>query len=147
MTPTLYGRIQTRVLILGFAGLLVALFITPVLPTGTLSLNQAYRVTLSILVAVILVGVLWELLYHFLQQFRWEKDWPTLFGLLTILNEGLLIWVLVRYSGLVVPIRLRPSLTAFALDFAVTWLVFWFVVNGPVRVVLPRWRFNGGRVW
>ena len=23
----------------------------------------------------------WEFLYHGLQQFRWEKDWPTLFGL------------------------------------------------------------------
>ena len=110
MLPTLNGRIQTRVLVLGFLGLLVALVITPVLPTGDLSLGQAYRVTLSVLLATVLVGVLWELLYHFVQQFRWEKDWPTLFGLLTMINEGLLIYLLVRCTTMIVPEHLRPSL-------------------------------------
>ena len=36
----------------------------------------------------------WEFVYHFLQQFRWEKDWPSLFGLVTGVNEGALVWVL-----------------------------------------------------
>ena len=96
MLPTLNGRIQTRLLALSAIGFVIALIITPVLPTGSLSLGQAYRVTLSVLLATVLAGVLWELLYHFLQQFRWEKDWPTLFGFATILNEGALMWVLVR---------------------------------------------------
>ena len=146
MLPTLNGRIQTRVLVLGFLGLLVALVITPVLPTGDLSLGQAYRVTLSVLLATVLVGVLWELLYHFVQQFRWEKDWPTLFGLLTMINEGLLIYLLVRCTTMIVPEHLRPSLTAFLIQFVVTWLVFWVVVNGPMRLVFHRWRFAGGRL-
>ena len=145
MLPTLNGRIQTRVLGLGITGIFVLLWITPVLPTGWLSLAQSYRVTISVLVAVVLVGVLWELLYHFLQQFRWEKDWPTLFGLLTAINEGIVIWLLLRYTTLVVPEYLRPSLIAFLIQFIVTWLVFWLVVNGPIRVVCHRWRFSGGR--
>jgi len=145
MLLTLNGRIQTRILVLGALGFLVAVIITPVLPTGSLSLGQAYRVTLSVLLATVLVGVLWELLYHFLQQFRWEKDWPTLFGFWTIINEAALMWVLVRYTTIVLPRALYPSLTAFLIQFTVTWIVFWLVVNGPMRVVFHRWRFRGGR--
>ncbi|MGW4718948.1 hypothetical protein [Nocardia sp. NPDC004260] len=145
MLPTLNGRIQTRLLALSVIGFAVALFITPLLPTGALSTGQAYRVTLSVLLATVLVGVLWELLYHLLQQFRWEKDWPTLFGLVTILNEGALIWVLVRYTTVVLPEHLRPSLAAFLIQFVVTWIAFWLIVNGPMRVVFHRWRFQGGR--
>ncbi|WP_330230900.1 hypothetical protein OHA40_34030 [Nocardia sp. NBC_00508] len=145
MLPTLNGRIQTRVLALSVIGFFVALIITPFLPTGSPSIGQAYRVTLSVLLATVLVGVLWELLYHFLQQFRWEKDWPTLFGFVTILNEGALMWVLVRYTTVVLPGQLRPSLAAFLLQFVSTWIVFWLIVNGPMRVVFHRWRFQGGR--
>jgi hypothetical protein len=145
MLPTLNGRIQTRVLGLGVIGFFVAFVITPVLPTGDLSLAQSYRVTLSVLLAVVLVGVLWELVYHGLQQFRWEKDWPTLFGLLTAVNEGIVVWLLVRYTTIAVPEDLRPSLTAYLIQFIITWLAFWLFVNGPMRVVFHRWRFAGGR--
>ncbi len=34
---------------------------------------------------------------------------------------------------------------AFFWHFLTTWLLIWFVVNGPLRVLLPRWRFRGGR--
>src|SRR5262245_4764820 len=122
MLPTLNGRIQTRILALGVIGFVVALLITPLLPTADLSAAQSYRVTLSVLLAIIVVGVLWELVYHFLQQFRWEKDWPTLFGLLTGINEGILMWLLVRYTTIVVPKELRPSPTAYLIQFIVTWL-------------------------
>jgi hypothetical protein len=108
MLPTLNGRIQTRLIALGVIGFFVAFFITPVLPTGDLTLGQSYRVTFSVLLAVMLLGVPWELLYHGLQQFRWEKDWPTLFGLITAVNEGLLVWILLRYTTIIVPEHLRP---------------------------------------
>lgn len=100
----------------------------------------------AILAAVVIAGIGWEFLYHFLQQFRWEKDWPTLFGLVTIVNEGLLMGLLVYRTTVVVPRDLRPSALAFTIDFVLTWLAFWLFVNGPIRVLLPRWRFNGGRV-
>ncbi|WP_433716240.1 hypothetical protein ACQP2U_21110 [Nocardia sp. CA-084685] len=145
MLLTLNGRIQTRILALGIIGLLVTAIITPVLPTGPLSLGNAYRVTLSVLLATVLIGVLWELLYHFLQQFRWEKDWPTLFGFWTVINEAALMWVLVDHTTIVLPRALHPSLTAFLIQFIVTWIVFWLIVNGPLRVVFHRWRFQGGR--
>jgi hypothetical protein len=145
MLPTLNGRIQTRLIALGVIGFFVAFFITPVLPTGDLTLGQSYRVTFSVLLAVMVLGVPWELLYHGLQQFRWEKDWPTLFGLITAINEGLLVWILLRYTTIIVPEHLRPSFAAFFIQFVMTWLAFWLIVNGPMRVPFHRWRFQGGR--
>ncbi|MBJ8347462.1 hypothetical protein [Antrihabitans sp. YC2-6] len=145
MLPTLNGRLQTRILGLGLIGFFVALVITPFLPTGDLSIAQSYRVTLTVLLTTVLVGVLWEFVYHGLQQFRWEKDWPTLFGLLTIVNEGIVVWLLVRHTTIVVHEDIRPTLTAFLIQFIITWLVFWLIVNGPMRLVFHRWRFAGGR--
>jgi hypothetical protein len=48
--------------------------------------------TFAILLVVGVAGVAWEVLYHALQQFRWEKDWPTGLGLLTGINEGIVAW-------------------------------------------------------
>lgn len=146
MLPTLNGRIQTRIFVLGLVGLLVALIITPFIRPADTSLADGYLVTISVLLATVIIGIGWEFVYHLLQQFRWEKDWPTLFGLITILNEGALIWVLVEYTGVVVPERLRPSTGAFLTQFVLTWLAFWLLVNGPMRIFFHRWRFSGGRL-
>src|SRR4051812_8510127 len=101
MLPTLNGRIQTRIFALAVIGGLTQLWLTPLLPgTGGMSMGDLYKATFSILVATIVLGVGWEIVYHLLMQFRWEKDWPTLFGLVTIVNEGALIWALVRAGAL-----------------------------------------------
>lgn len=143
MLPTLNGRIQTRIFLLATVGVLWTLIITPVLPTGS-PLGGSYRTTFTVLLLVAVLGVLWEFLYHGIQQFRWEKDWPTIFGLLTGINEGLLIWFLI--AGGVIPwIDSLPG-PAFVVDFATTWLVVWLVANGPMRVPFIHWRINGGRL-
>ncbi len=146
MLPTLNGRIQTRIFVLLVIGGLVQLLITPLLPgTGDTALRALYRVTFGILLATTVLGVAWELLYHALMQFRWEKDWPTLFGLVTVVNEGALVWVLARAGVLPgVPPDLRAS--TFLVDFLVVWLVTWLWVNGPMRIFSVHWRFNGGRL-
>ncbi len=140
MVPTLNGRIQTRIFVLAVVGGIWTLLITPLLPDGA-PLQASYRATFFVLLLVIVIGVLWELLYHFLQQFRWEKDWPTALGLVTVLNEGLLIWILVTTGvGPEVPFG------SFLVHFVSTWIVVWLVVNGPMRVPFVRWRFLGGRL-
>ncbi|MGB9378716.1 MAG: hypothetical protein WCB04_14515 [Mycobacteriales bacterium] len=143
MLVTLNGRIQTRIFILLTVGLLVTLVVTPFLP-GRGSLADTYAVTLLVLVVVTVLGVGWELIYHGLQQFRWEKDWPTMFGLLTAINEGLLVWALVA-AGAVPGIDGVRGVT-FVFDFAAVWLVTWLWVNGPMRVPFVHWRFRGGRL-
>jgi hypothetical protein len=144
VVPTLYGRIQTRIVLLIVVGGIWTLIITPFLPTGQ-SLSASYRTTFLVLLTVLVLGVLWEFVYHGLQQFRWEKDWPTFFGLLTMINEGIVVW-LVLSAGLVPGVDDVP-LSAFLIQFITTWLVVWLVANGPVQIFFSRWRFRGGRFW
>jgi hypothetical protein len=142
--PTLGGRIQTRLFLLAVVGGLVTLIIVPVLPI-TASLSVKYQDMFVILAAVAVLGVAWEFLYHFLMQWRWEKDWPTMFGLLTAIPEGLLVWLLLA-AGVVPGIRGTVPGTAYVIDFGAVWLAVWLVANGPMRVPFIRWRFHGGRV-
>ena len=140
MLPTLNGRIQTRIFMLATLGSLITLVLTPILPG-----DPDYKTTYAILATVAVLGVIWELIYHGIQQFRWEKDWPTLFGFITCVNEGALVWILLKAE--VVPgIDGVPKFSAFLIDFLVIWMVIFFWVNGPMRVPLIRWRFFGGRI-
>jgi hypothetical protein len=141
--PTLNGRIQTRVFLLAVVGSAWTAVITPALPTGA-PLGGSYRATFSVLLVVTVLGVLWEFLYHGVQQFRWEKDWPTLFGLLTAVPEGLLVWFL--FAGGAITWVEGITGPVFVLHFASTWLLVWLTANGPMRVPFVHWRFNGGRL-
>ncbi|MCK9900269.1 hypothetical protein CC117_17930 [Parafrankia colletiae] len=143
MVPTLAGRLQTRLFLLATVGTLLTVLITPVLPTDA-PLGAACRASFGVLFTVAVIGLGWELAYHGLQQFRWEKDWPMLFGLLTALNEGLLVWLAVRAGA--VPGADGLAGAAFLVHFAVVWLGVWLTANGPMRVPFLRWRFRGGRL-
>ena len=143
MLPTLNGRLQTRIFMLVVFGGLITLVLTPILPG-----DPDYRTTYLILAAVLVLGIVWELIYHGIQQFRWEKDWPTMFGLITAINEGALVWLLLDLE--LVPGIDYPSdgvpFWAFFIDFAVIWFIVWIWTNGPMRVPFIRWRFFGGRI-
>lgn len=145
MTPTLSGRVQTRFFLLAVVGALWTALHTPFLPTpDPVATIDLYRITFTALLLVAVVGLAWELLYHLLQQLRWEKDWPTLLGLLTGIPEGLVVyWLLQR--GLPWAVGSVPA-TTFAISFATTWLLVWATANGPLRIVLVRWRLRGGRL-
>ncbi len=139
MVPILSGRLQTRLVVLGLVGLLWTLLVTPLLALGG-DLGATYRATLFGWGATLLLGlVLWEPLYHGLMQFRWEKDWPTLFLLLESIPEAALVGLLLWQVG--------PPATpgVFVAHFFSTWIVVFLVIVGPLRVPFIRWRFRGGR--
>lgn len=148
MIPTLRGRIQTRLFAVLVIGGIWTAIVTPVLPAmpSDLEGGGSYGMTFSILIAVAVLGVLWELLYHYLQQWRWEKDWPTQFGLLTGINEAVLVGLLLR-AGLVPGVDdPGPPVATWLTHFATTWIVIFLFLNGPMKVVFLRWRFRGGRL-
>ena len=154
MTPTLAGRLQTRIFLLLVIGVPWTLLIGTVLPRPEgASLGDLYEVLLSAIAIVILAGVVWELIYHAFQQLRWEKDWPTLFGLLTGINEGIVTYfILTRVLpddldvGSVSVDYSEIPISTFVIHFATTWILVWLVANGPMRVFFLRWRFRGGRL-
>jgi hypothetical protein len=144
MLPTLPGRIQTRFFLLAIVGGLITLIIVPVLP-GSAPLGDKYRDGFLVLATVAVVGIAWECIYHWLMQWRWEKDWPTFFGLVTGINEGLVVWLLL-VAGAVPGIVGHVSGAAFIIQFTLVWLGVWLVANGPMRVPFIHWRFHGGRL-
>jgi hypothetical protein len=151
MIPSLSGRIQTRIFVVVVIGGLWTLLFTPLLgvPAFT-TLGDRYVETYTGLALVLVFGIGWELVYHLLQQFRWEKDWPTLFGLLTGINEGILVYLVLRArdgtTSLGLPDPAYLGTAEFFLYFWTTWIAIWLFVNGPIKVLFIRWRFRGGRI-
>ena len=146
MTPTLAGRIQSRLVLLISVGVPWTFIVAPLLATvADMTYADAMRLGIRAVVVAALAGVVWEPLYHGLQQFRWEKDWPTLFGLLTGVPEGFVVLVLLD-RGVAGELGDIP-VDAYFVHFATVWLLVWGISNGPLAILVPRWRFRGGRFW
>ena len=141
MTPTLIGRIQTRLALLATVGVVWTILVVPILPRFGASLPSVYAVAFSALILVALFGVAWEFLYHWIQQYRWEKDWPIVFSFLTGFTESIPVFAVIAASS-----DPAPPIVTFYLHFLSTWLVVWLTAIGPFRVFVLRWRFNGGRL-
>lgn len=144
MLPTLNGRIQTRIFLTLVVGGLWTLLLAPLLPVDA-GIGGRYAAAYTVLVALTVLGVGWELVYHLIQQFRWEKDWPTLFGLVTVVPEAALLGVLLA-AGVVPGLPDGVPVGAYLLHVGTTWIIVWLVANGPMRVPFVHWRFRGGRL-
>lgn len=145
MTPTLFGRLQTRFVLVWTVGLAWLFAFGPLLPMAGPSATNVYRTGIASLILVSVLGVAWELLYHLAQQIRWDKDWPTLFGLVLGLSEGFVIYHVLRAGLPWQTDAISPH--PFAWQFGTIWVAIWVVSNGPIRILFPRWRFAGGRFW
>jgi hypothetical protein len=151
MLPTLAGRIQTRLFATLVIGGIWALVLGPLLPgISGATYAERFKAQYGLLVMLAVLGVVWEVIYHGAMQFRWEKDWPTLFGLATLVPEGIVLRLVAdhgvfgdswwfRYD------RDLPTST-FLTAFLTTWIVVWLFLNGPMRIFTVHWRFRGGRL-
>lgn len=144
MTPTLFGRIQSRLALLGTVGIAWTVLIGLIAPRPEgATAGAVYKALFTALLIVAVVGVVWELVYHWLQQYRWEKDWPTIFGLLVAIPEGILAWILLQRG---IPWDVRPVAgSTFLTMFITLWLLIWAITNGPLQIFFLRWRYRGGR--
>lgn len=145
MVPTLPGRVQTRIFLLATVGVFVTAWLTPLLPAPG-PLGARYQATYCVLAAVAVLGVGWELVYHLLMQWRWEKDWPTLFALLTGVPEGVVVGAVLAAGALPGASAAALPLPAYLIYFIIVWMCAWLVAQGPLRVPFLRWRFRGGRL-
>ncbi len=138
MTPTLLGRWQTRLFLLATVGVIVTIpFSLGIIGPG------ASSVFFWILVYVALLGCLWDILYSYLQRFRWDRDWPGALQLLTGIWEGIFIAFWVRLIGL--PNGQEFSVFWFILHYSLVWLSVYIASQTLMRILFPRWRFKGGQ--
>lgn len=144
MTPTLMGRIQTRLALLGTVGVVWTLIVALFVPRPEdASSADVYKALFTALLIVAVVGVVWECVYHGLQQFRWEKDWPTVLGLVVAVPEGIVAWLLLQAG---VPFDVgEVAASTFLTMFISLWLIVWAIANGPLQIFFLRWRYRGGR--
>jgi hypothetical protein len=69
MVPTLWGRLQTRLVLLALVGGLVTAVLAPLLPVAA-PVADKYGTAFVVLAAVAVLGLGWELLYQLLMQWR-----------------------------------------------------------------------------
>jgi hypothetical protein len=157
LLPTLNGRLQTRIFLVVFVGTVWTIIVTPFVALfvdGDPELSDVYKVTFTILALVLVLGIVWEFIYHGIMQFRWEKDWPTLFGYATVINEAIVVWIVAQAlatepePGGVEWRELLSGLTVtpFLIHIVSTWIVLQLFASNLLRPIFPRWRYRGGRI-
>lgn len=141
MTPTLIGRWETRLAMLATWGALITLLFA--LFNGPEGFNETF---FYVLVYVLVFGFAWDFAFILVQRLRWDRDWPAVFQVVSGVLEGALIFVLIRLTGLPGIPEDGVALGTFLAHYGLVWLVTFIWVQGPMRALLPRWRFTGGRV-
>lgn len=134
MTPTLAGRLQTRLALSLLIGVPVALLATVLL--GGLTLGDALRG----LAVITVLGLGWDLLHQALQERRWDRDWPRLFTILSWAPEAAVSWFVLRVVDSAAPVASHLVL------FTMLWGGMLAARASLLPVLLPRWRHQGQRL-
>jgi hypothetical protein len=135
MTLTLYGRWQTRLLLFSTLGVLV---------TAPLAIAYSSSALFAALAYVTLLGLGWDILYNYMQRFRWDRDWPAAFQLLAGIWEAVVIAILFKTINLP-GLPQETPLSLFAVDYTLVWLATFTAAQTAMRILFPRWRFHGGQ--
>lgn len=144
MTPTLVGRWQTRLLLLSTVGLAVTVGYSAWFARGGSGAEPL--APLRLLGWVALLGLLWDALYSWLQEFRWDGDWPWAFHVVAGVAEGVTLFLLLRAGALPGVEYQDGDGLRVAAHYGSVWVLASCCQLGPLRALWPRWRFTGGRI-
>lgn len=134
MTPTLAGRLQTRLALSLLVGVPLSLLAAILL--GALGWGDALRG----LAAITVLGCGWDALFQAVQERRWDRDWPRLLTLLSWLPEAAGSWLVLRAFDAAAP---PGTHLAF---FTLVWGGMLAARAAVLPVLLPRWRHQGQRL-
>ena len=143
MTPTLKGRWQTRTLLTVVIGVPVTL---PFCILAFLTMPLSAPLPLVMLAVVWAVGMALDPVYQRMLQRRWDHDWPVYLQVRAGLAEGGISFLLLFgwCGGFAL---LNPGLLIlFPIHYLLVWGLSLLMVQGPIRVLLPRWRYRGGQL-
>ncbi|MDY6784648.1 MAG: hypothetical protein SW833_19240 [Cyanobacteriota bacterium] len=141
MTPTLFGRWQTRLFLFFTIGSIVTLPFA----WGIIG-NSAGIIFFRFLGYIALLGLGWDALYNFMQKFRWDRDWPAAFQLAAGIWEAMFIAIAAKVVGLP-GIPSDFPLGDFVLHYSLVWLGVFTASQTLMRILFPRWRFRGGQLF
>ncbi|OCQ97912.1 hypothetical protein BCD67_01915 [Oscillatoriales cyanobacterium USR001] len=140
MTPTLFGRWQTRLFLLATVGIVV----TMPFFLGLIGTKSGW-LFFWILGYIAIFGLIWDILYIYIQQFRWDRDWPGVFQLLGGIWEAVFLVLLVKIFGLPGISKENFDLGTFALHYSLVWVIIYLASQTLLRILFPYWRFRGGQ--
>ncbi len=139
MTFTLFGRWQTRFLLLSTVGSLLTIAIA--IKSGTFIAGQTFLTLLYLGI----FGSMWDLSYHQLQRLRWDGDWNALLQMGGAIWEGIFLITIVKLIGLPGIERGEFNLPGFIGFYTLLTLLNFLTANSLLRILSPYSRFNGGR--
>lgn len=134
MTPTLAGRLQTRLALSLLIGVPLSLLAAILL--GALGPGDALRG----LAVITVLGLGWDLLHQAVQERRWDRDWPRLLTMLSWLPEAAASWLALR----ALDAAARPA--GHLVFFTIVWGGLLVARATLLPVLLPRWRHQGQRL-
>lgn len=140
MTPTLFGRWQTRLFLLTTVGILITLPFS--LGIVEPDFGNGYFLVLAY---IALFGCGWDLVYNYLQRFRWDRDWPGVLQLLAGIWEAIFLVGCVNFVDL--PGLPKLDLFWFILHYSLVWLSVYIASQTLMRILFPLWRFRGGQIF
>lgn len=140
MTPTLFGRWQTRLLLLPTVGILITLpFALGIFSPG------ASSVYFWVLAYIAIFGIGWDILYNYLQKFRWDRDWPAIFQLFAGIWEAVFLILIIKMLKLPLPGVQTLDIGLFIRHYSFVWLGVFLASQTIMRILFPHWRFRGGQ--
>ena len=147
MTPTLWGRITTRILLFILIGLPVTFFYA----WWQTSWNWPPSIVPFIILATLLiVGLVLDPIYIFLQGFRWDHDWPFAFQFLFSIIEFLIVLLIIDtdWHPLLLPAAIGTwtDLGYVTLHFTLVFIPSFLALLGGLQIFLVRWRFKAGQL-
>ena len=144
MTPTLMGRWQTRLFLLGSIGLAVTLIFGYIF--------NDYITPLAALGYVLVIGFVWDIVYDYAQTCRGDQDWPPVLQWVGAIIEAVFLWGLILLGNQITLFGtglpgISPNLTLgmFAAHYTSVWVLVFIASQALMRIIFPRWRFDGGQ--
>ena len=135
MTPTLLGRLQTRLLLFLTVGVVLTF------PFAIAIAGPFF----SILFWIMILGFFWDCLYTFIQTFRWDRDWPAAYQVIAGIWEAFFLLSIIVSFGLYGSDFGDFSVFWFTVHYSTVWLGIFIASQVLMRLLFPRWRFRGGR--
>jgi hypothetical protein len=154
MLPTLKGRWLTRILLFIWIGIPVTLVFSLLIaePNGDRLPFLGWRYDLlpfQVLSLLLLVGLILDPVYIYIQQFRWERDWPFAFQFFFSIIEFVIVLALIWWGALdftrsPLDLHTPESYLLITLHFACVFIPSFIALLGFVQIFMIRWRFKGG---